>query len=127
MIRVAIADNHPAMRSTLRQLLSSSKDIEIVCEAQNGQEAVDCVQHLQPDVLVMDIYMPILDGLAATQHIIELAVSTHVILISMDISSFIIRQAAAVGAQGFVPKEEAASQLLPAIETVQRGETFFIE
>ena len=127
MIRVAIADDHPEMRVALRLLLSMDKEIEIVCVTSNGQEAVDCVKRLQPDVLVMDIHMPVLDGFAATKQITDLSVPTRVILISTDTGSFIVRQAVAVGAQGFVPKDDVAKLLLPAIETVQRGETFFVE
>ena len=127
MIRVGLADDSAEMRVTLRMLLSLSKDIELVCEASNGQEAVECVKSLQPDVLVMDIQMPVLDGFAATKEITELSVPTRVILISTDIGNFIVRQAAAVGAKGFVPKDEVAKSLLPAIETVHRGKTFFVE
>ena len=127
MIRVAIADDHPEMRVALRLLLSISKDIEIVCETSNGQEAVDCVKRLQPDVLVMDIHMPVLDGFAATKQITDLSVPTRVILISTYNENFFVRQAAAVGAQGFIPKDDAAKLLLPAIETVHRGELFFVE
>jgi DNA-binding NarL/FixJ family response regulator len=127
MIRVGLADDHAEMRVTLRLLLSLSKDIELVFETINGQEAVDCVKRLQPDVLVMDIHMPVLDGFAATKQITDLSVPTRVILISTDTGNFIVRQAAVVGAQGFVPKDDVAKLLLPAIETVQRGETFFVE
>ena len=127
MIRVAIADDHPEMRVALRLLLSLSKEIEIVCLTSNGQEAVDCVKRLQPDVLVMDIHMPVLDGFAATKQITDLPVPTRVILISTDTGIFIAKQAAAVGAQGFVPKDKVAKSLLLAIETVQRGEMFFVE
>jgi DNA-binding NarL/FixJ family response regulator len=127
MIRVALADDHAEMRVALRLLLSLSKDIEIVCETSNGQEAVDCVKRLQPDVLVTDIHMPVLDGFAATKQIIDLSISTRVILISTDTGHFVVRQSAAVGAKGFVPKDKLAKLLLPAIETVHRGETFFVE
>ena len=127
MIRVAIADDHPEMRVALRLLLSLSKEIEIVCETNNGQEAVDCVQRLRPDVLVIDIHMPVLDGFGATLQITDLLVPTRVILISTYRGSFIISQAVAVGAKGFVPKDDAAKSLLPAIEAVHRGQTFFVE
>jgi|SRR5215216_4196690 len=127
MIRVAIADDHPEMRVALRLLLSISKEIEIVCVTSNGQEAVDCVKRLQPDVLVMDIHMPVLDGFGATKQIADLSVPTRVILISTDTGIFIVRRAAAVGAKGFVPKDKVAKSLLLAIETVQRGELFFVE
>jgi DNA-binding NarL/FixJ family response regulator len=127
MIRVALSDDSPEMRVTLRLLLRLSKNIEVVCETSNGQEAVDCVKRLQPDVLVMDIRMPVLNGFEATKQITELSMSTRVILISSDLGSFIAKQATAVGAQGFVPKDEVAISLLLAIETVHRGELFFIE
>jgi DNA-binding NarL/FixJ family response regulator len=126
MIRIAIADDFTEMRVALRLLLSLSKDLELVCEAGNGQEAVDCVRQLQPDVLVMDIHMPVLNGFEATTQIIDLAVPTRVILISSDSGSFIAKQAAAVGAKGFVPKDDVVTSLLLAIETVHRGELFFV-
>jgi DNA-binding NarL/FixJ family response regulator len=88
---------------------------------------VDCVKRLQTDVLVMDIRMPVLNGFEATKQIIDLSVSTRVILISSDLGSFIAKQATAVGAQGFVPKDDVATSLLLAIETVHRGELFFME
>ena len=127
MIRVGLADDHAEMRVTLRLLLSLSKDIELVFETINGQEALDCVKRLQPDVLVMDINMPVLDGFAATKQISDLSIPTRVILISTYIGHFVASQAAAVGAKGFVPKDEVAKSLLPAIKTVHRGETFFME
>lgn len=125
MIRVALAEDHPELRVALRLLLRLSKEIELVCEASNGQEAVDCVKRLQPDVLVMDIHMPVLDGFAATKQITELSLPTRVILISTDIGMFVVRQVIVVGAQGYVAKDNLAESLLPAIEAVYRGETFF--
>ena len=127
MIRVALCDDSPEMRVALRLLLNLAKDIELVYETSNGQEAVECVKRLEPDVLVMDIRMPVLDGFAATKQITDLSVSTRVILISSDLGSFIARHAAAVGAKGFVPKDDVVKSLLLAIETVHRGETFFVE
>lgn len=127
MIRVALADDHAEMRVALRLLLSLSKEIEIVCEAGNGQDAVDCVKRLQPDVLVMDIHMPVLDGFEATKQITELSVPTRVILISTDVGRFVARRAAAVGAKGYIPKDQVAESLLAAIDLVNRGEPFFVE
>jgi DNA-binding NarL/FixJ family response regulator len=127
MIRVAITDDNPKILITLRLLLSLSKDMELVCEAHNGQEAIDCAKTLQPDVLVMDVHMPVLDGFTATKKITKLPVCTRVILISLDIENATAARAAAVGAQGFIPKDDVAKQLLPAIETVSQGETFFVE
>jgi DNA-binding NarL/FixJ family response regulator len=127
MIRVALSDDSPEMRVTLRLLLRLSENIELICVTSNGQEAVDCVKSFQPDVLVMDIHMPVLNGFEATKQIVDLAVPTRVILISSDVGSFIARKAATVGAKGFVPKDDVAESLVLAIETVNRGELFFME
>jgi DNA-binding NarL/FixJ family response regulator len=127
MIRVALADDSDEMRVALRLLLNLSTNMELVCETSNGQEAMDCVKRLQPDVLVMDIRMPVLDGLAATQQLTELSVSTRVILISASIGKATATRAAAVGAKGFVPKDDVATLLLSAIEAVHTGKTFFRE
>ena len=125
MIRVAIADDSPEMRVALELLLKLSTNIEIVCIVNNGQEAVDCVKQHQPDVLVMDIYMPVLNGLDATKQIVYLALPTRVILISLHVHSYIVKQAAADGARALIPKEDVAAFLSVAIEMVQRGEMFF--
>ena len=127
MIRVALSDDSPEMRVTLRLLLRLNDNLEPVCETSNGQEAVDCVKNLQPDVLVMDIHMPVLNGFEATKQITDLAVPTRVILISSEAGSFVARKAAAVGAKGFVPKDDVAALLVLAIETVHQGKSFFKE
>ena len=125
MIRIAISDDHPRARAALRRLLSLHQNIELVCEGENGQEAVECVKRLKPDVLVMDINMPVMDGLEATRQIINLKLHTLVILISLDIEDITVSKATEVGARGFLPKDLVATQLFRAIQAVCRGETFF--
>jgi len=125
MIRVAIADDHPEMRVALRLLLSKADNIELVCEVVCGWEAVDCVWRFRPDVLVMDVNMPDLDGIAATKEIAKLPVPTRVILISLARDRSFSQQAAGAGADGFIPKDNLVDSLLPAIEAVLRGEQFF--
>jgi DNA-binding NarL/FixJ family response regulator len=127
MIRVAIADDHAEMLVALRLLLSFSEDVEVVCAAGSGQEAVDCVKQLQPDILVMDIQMPELDGLAATRQITSLGLATRVILISIYRGSYFVRQAQEAGAKGFLPKDDVATSLTQAVKAVQRGEEIFVE
>ena len=126
MIRVAIAEDHPEMRIALRMLLRLSEDIELVGEMTNGREALDCIQSLQPDVLVMDIRMPEMTGLEAARQITALGVKTRIVLISSSKGSSTIMRVIEAGAQGFVPKEDIAAFLLLAINTVHRGETFFV-
>jgi len=127
MIRVAIAEDHPEMRVALRLLIRLFSDMELVCVTSNGQEAIDCVKRLQPNVLVMDIYMPEGNGFDVTKELVELAVPTRVILISLQRGWFITKQAVDVGAQGFLPKDDLVTLLRPALEAVARGETFFVE
>lgn len=126
MIRVAIAEDHPEMRIALRMLLQLSGDMDLVGEMINGREAVDCIQSLQADVLVMDIRMPEMNGLEAARKIQALGIKTKVVLMSSRRGASTTKEAIEAGAQGFVPKEDIAAFLLLAIETVHRGETFFV-
>jgi DNA-binding NarL/FixJ family response regulator len=127
MIRVAIADDHAEMLVALRLLLSFSEDVEVVCAAGSGQEAVECVTQLQPDILVMDIQMPELDGLQATRQIVNLGLPTRVILISIYRGGYFVRKAQESGAKGFLPKDDVATSLTQAVRAVQRGEEIFVE
>lgn len=114
------------MRIALRMLLGLSGEMELVGEMVNGREALDCIQSLQPDVLVMDIRMPVMDGLEATRKMMALGLKTKVVLMSSSRGASTILRAREAGARGFVPKEDIVAFLLLAIETVQRGETFFM-
>lgn len=127
MIRVALAEDHPEVRLALRLLLHLSDEIEIVCETSDGIAAVECVQNLQPDVLVIDVQMPLLDGFAATKQIVDLSLPTRVLVISLNRGIYMAERAAAVGAKGFLAKDDIAITLLPAIEAVHRGESYFRE
>jgi DNA-binding NarL/FixJ family response regulator len=127
MIRVAIAEDHPEMRQVLRLLLRRFEGVELVCEASNGQEAVECVNHHQPDVLVMDISMPELDGLTAAKQIADSPADTRVILISVHEGAIVARAAAAAGAQGFITKDKLVDSLQLVIKTVYQGKQYFPE
>ena len=111
----------------LRLLLRLAGEMEVVCVASSGQEALDCVINLQPDVLVIDIQMPELDGFSVTKQIVELSLPTRILIISLTRGSFIARKAEEMGAKGFLAKDDLAVYLLPAIEAVYRGELFFRE
>jgi DNA-binding NarL/FixJ family response regulator len=125
-IRIAIAEDHPEMRLVLGLLVRFYADLELVCEVSNGQEAVDCARRLQPDLLVMDIRMPVLDGLAATKQILEAAPGTKVILISSDVGKYVDSKVAGAGAHGYVPKDLLAKELYRAIRAVHSGDIFFL-
>ena len=127
MIRVAIAEAHPETRSAIRLLLGLSNNIEVVFEATNGQQAIEYVEQHQPDVLVMDIFVPELNGLTATRRINNLLLLTRVILISSLTRYGVVEGAMAAGAHGFVPKEELGTMLPEAIETVYQGGRYFAE
>jgi DNA-binding NarL/FixJ family response regulator len=125
LIRVAIAEDHPEMRLVLQLLLRLYPEIDVIGEAGNGQEALDCVNLILPDVLVMDVYMPVLDGWKTTEQIVRQGISTHVILISLEDGDYMIRKSAEAGAKGFVTKGDLAISLRAAILAVHQGETFF--
>ena len=127
MRQIAFVEDHPEMRLCLRLLIRLLEDVDLIWEASNVPEMLDCLQRRPPDVLVMDIYMPGTNGLTATKQVVKLASQTRIILISFERSRFIARQAADSGAHGFLPKEDLVTLLKPAIEGVLRGETIFVE
>lgn len=125
MIRVLIADDHQLMRQGLRALLEKATDIEVVGEARDGQEAIDLAKSLSPDVLLMDIAMPILDGLRATERIHSQQDNTKVVILSMYSDETLVRQALRNGAKGYLIKNGSRDQLVSAIRSVNEGETYF--
>jgi DNA-binding NarL/FixJ family response regulator len=124
MIRVLVADDHYLVRQGIRALLEIAEGIEVVGEAENGQEAIALVKSLKPDVVVMDISMPELDGIQATEQIAALDVPTHIVILSMYASTNLVRQALQKGADGYVLKRSASEELLQAVRVVEQGETY---
>lgn len=115
------------MRTALRLLLRRSAEIELVDEACDGQEALESVRLFRPDVLVMDIRMPVLDGISAVKLAREVSPATRVILMSLHADGFMMKKAREAGAHGLLPKDNIAQTLVSAIEAVHRGETYFID
>lgn len=120
-LRVVLADDHSVLRAGLRALLNGEPDIEVVGEAGDGQEAVALAERLRPDVVVMDISMPKLDGLRATRQITEHLPDVHVLILTMHDGDQYLLQALEVGGAGYVLKRSADTDLLEAIRIVAKG------
>jgi DNA-binding NarL/FixJ family response regulator len=123
-IRVLLAEDHTIVRKGLRSLLNDEADMEVVGEAEDGQQAIEQVQCLLPDVVLMDITMPVLNGLEATRQITRLFPQVRVLVLTVHSTKEHIFQILRAGASGYLVKQTAVSELVQAIQTVFRGETF---
>ena len=124
MIRVVIADDHHLVRQGIRALLEKAGDIEVVGEAADGPEALALVERLLPDVLVIDIAMPHLNGLEAVGRLRGLEMKTRALILSMYADDTLVRQALRNGAKGYLLKRAVTEELLLAVRAVSRGDTF---
>lgn len=124
MIRTLLVDDHMVVRVGLRALLDEEPDIEVVGEAGNGVEAITLVQELQPNVVVMDISMPEMDGLEATRRIREECPSVNVLILTVHAQERYLFPVLKAGAAGYVLKSTVDSELIDAIRTVSKGEAF---
>ncbi|OGO39484.1 MAG: hypothetical protein A2147_07750 [Chloroflexi bacterium RBG_16_57_8] len=123
-IRVLIVDDHAVVRDGIRAVLALQKDMQVVGEAADGKIALDMASRLLPDVVLMDVVMPVMDGLEATRHICETCERTKVLVLTQYDDQENIRASLDAGALGFVPKAAASSRLLTGIRAVSRGEDF---
>ena len=122
-IRVTIVDDQGLVRAGFRSLLAGEDDFEVVGEAANGEEAIEVVSRLVPDVTLMDIRMPVLDGIAATRRLIEAGVDTKVlVLTTFDLDEYVF-EALRAGASGFLLKDAPAEELAAAVRVVAAGES----
>jgi two-component system response regulator NreC len=124
MIRVLVADDHSLVRRGVRALLDKEAEIEVIGEADNGREAVDLTEQLQPDLVIMDISMPDLDGILATRQIKDLADAPQVLILSMYANRNLVQQALRVGADGYLLKRTVSDELLQAIQRIRHGDVF---
>lgn len=124
-IAVLLVDDHTVVRQGLRALLSSEEDIEVVGEAENGRQAVMAVRKTPPDVVVMDVAMPLLNGLEATRQILRMVPTAKVLVLTSYGDDECVEQLMQAGASGYLIKQTAANDLLKAIREVQRGNAFF--
>lgn len=123
-ITVVLADDHTLVRSGIRALLERFEDVEMVGEAANGREALELVEKHRPDIVLMDIAMPELNGLDAARRIRRRYPTTRVLLMSMYDHEAYVAEALAVGAAGYVLKDASAAELDIAVHAVARGESY---
>ena len=124
MIRVVIADDHHLVRQGIHMLLEREGDIEVVGEAADGREALHLVERLSPDVLVIDIAMPRMDGIQALGHVSDLDVPTQVVILSMYSDVILVRRALRAGARGYLLKHSVMEELLLAVRAASRREVY---
>ena len=124
MIRVLLADDHHLVRKGIRALLEKTDDIEVVGEAMDGEQAVEMTERLVPDVLVIDIGMPRLNGIQAIERVHALGLTTQSIVLSMHSDETLVRQALRNGARGYLLKRSVTEELLLAVRAASQGETY---
>jgi two-component system response regulator NreC len=124
-IRVLLAEDHTIVREGLKSLLAATRDLEVVGEVSDGREAVDAVARVRPDVIVMDLNMPKLNGVDATREIREKPGAPKVVILSMYDGEEYVRPAIRAGASGYLLKGSGLSDLVSAIRAVHRGDAFF--
>ncbi|HTL58843.1 MAG TPA: response regulator transcription factor [Candidatus Limnocylindrales bacterium] len=124
-IGVLLVDDHTVVRQGLRALLASEEDIEVLAEAENGRQAVMAARKTPPDVVVMDVAMPLLNGLEATRQILKMVPGAKVLVLTSYGDDECVEQLMKAGASGYLIKQTAANELLKAIREVQRGNAFF--
>lgn len=123
-IRVLLADDHTLLRAGIRLLLESQPDLEIIGESEDGQDAVNKTLELKPDIVLMDIAMPGMNGLEATREIKRLRPETHVLTLTMHENEEYFFQVLNAGASGYVLKRAAPTELVAAIRSVSEGGAF---
>lgn len=124
-ITVLLADDHTVVREGLRRLLETESDLEVVGEAATGREAVRLTRELLPAVVVMDIAMPLLNGMEATRQILKAVPATKVVILSAHSDDVYVEQAMKIGASGFLIKQASSLVLAKAIREARKGGTFF--
>ncbi len=120
-IRILLADDHAVVRNGFRMILSAQRDLEVVGEASNGREAVALAEKTRPDLVVMDIAMPELNGIEATRQITQNQANTRVLALSMQKDAVYVRETLRAGAKGYLLKDSSEQDLLAAVRAVASG------
>jgi DNA-binding NarL/FixJ family response regulator len=124
-VRLILADDHEIVRKGLRTLLEAEPGWEVAAEAADGKEAVEKAQQCKPDVAILDISMPSLNGLEAVRQIVRSVPQTKVLVLTMHESDSLIQQVLQAGARGYLLKTDAARDLVTAVDALRRNKTFF--
>jgi len=124
-ITVLLAEDHTIVREGFRRMLELEEDLEVVGEAQDGRQAVALADKLRPEVVLMDIAMPLLNGLEATRQVLKALPATKVLMLSAHSDDAYVKTAAESGAAGFLLKQTSAHDVCRAIREIHRGKTFF--
>ena len=125
MIKVAIADDHALFRTGVKTSLSSRKDIQMIAEAENGMQLMNLLKHIRPDVILLDIHMPIMDGYTTLPEIKKLYPEIKVIMLSMNNDASIITKMMEIGANSYLTKESDSETIYQAIKTCYEQEFYF--
>ena len=123
-IRILLADDHAVVRQGFKMILSSQSDMEIVGEAGNGREVVELAENLKPDIVVMDVAMPELNGIEATRRLASSVPHARVVALSMHKDNVYVREILRAGARGYLLKDSVAGDLVSAIRAVAQGEGY---
>jgi DNA-binding NarL/FixJ family response regulator len=123
-VTIILADDHTIVRQGLAKLLEGEPDFQVVGEAENGREAVTKVEELRPDVVIMDISMPMLNGIEATRQIKKISPRTRVIILSMHCHDRYIKELFSLGASGYLLKDSTGSDIVRAIQAAMDGDTY---
>jgi two-component system response regulator NreC len=124
-LRILLGDDHTLLRQGLRKILQERPDWDVVAEAGDGREAVRQALALQPDVAILDIGMPLMNGIESTRQIVRRRPDTHVLILSMHANEAYIIQALKAGAKGYLLKDSADTELIRGVEVVASGKSFF--
>jgi two-component system response regulator NreC len=124
MIRILLADDHALVRQGFSMILGAEPDMEVVGQAGNGREAVEMAEKIQPDLIVMDVAMPELNGIEATRRLASSLPRTRVLALSMHKDSVYVREILRAGARGYLLKDSGDADLIAAVRAVARGEGY---